>query len=75
MFGGVSSKLFKQGTVSCSAWENESMKTTNKETLGEQKMFMLRKFNPLWKDEAQAGWENSGTTATRRFAECLLSDQ
>lgn len=48
------------------------MKTTNKDKLGEEKMFILRKFNPSWKEEAQAGQESSGITATRRFAERFL---
>lgn len=51
------------------------MKTTNKDKLGEQKMLMLSKFNPSWKEKAKARWESSGTTATRRFAECSLNDQ
>lgn len=53
MFGGVSSKLFEQETVSCSALENESMETTNNDKLGKQKMFPSRKFN-LWVKEAPA---------------------
>lgn len=50
------------------------MKTTNKDKLGEQKMFMLSKFNPSRKEEAKAGWESSGITATRR-SEYSLNDQ
>lgn len=54
MFGGVSSKLFEQETVSCSALENESMETTNNDKLGKQKIFPSRKLN-LWVKEALAG--------------------